>query len=498
MATNSALNGVTATWDGSVCALAGTATANTFFNIFGSANSIPDGIVPGKKYRVLFERTDAKVLLQIRVIKDGVESATTFSVSGEHEYTVPDGITALWARYTVYAGNTVDGTATLEMMTAKTNAELESEIKAIEKYNAARNLLSASGDTSETRNGITMHINGDEYTIVGTATEPWYHIVAGDAKVVPDGIVGGRTYFANFQSAGKVLLRIYAFNSEYPGGLKILETASSAMFTMPDELTGVQIRLQVPTGVTADETVMLPYIGETLPNRRAVAPPEPMLTIIDDDGDVGFYNDILPIIEEKEVSIASAVSITRIGAAERWMTWDQIMDCYSRGAEILCHTYDHTHDGDDVAVEQVEHKYTMARNEMLKRGLTGANILVYSYSVFDKAKTAAERVFKCAFNSSGSVINKPFAVDRYNIARYGVETSPYLYDLTQLHALVDKLAADGGWMVWMVHTSSTAWTTYNAAQVIRDIIDYARSKNVTIASAEYGCKKYLDAFENYL
>src|SRR5690625_2987980 len=56
-----------------------------------------------------------------------------------------------------------------------------------------------------------------------------------------------------------------------------------------------------------------------------------MVSIVDDDGKIGFYTDYLPLIREYNIPVTSAMITSRIGAPN-YMTEAQLRECHEAGA----------------------------------------------------------------------------------------------------------------------------------------------------------------------
>ena len=225
---------------------------------------------------------------------------------------------------------------------------------------------------------------------------------------------------------------------------------------------------------------------------------EKLLTLIDDDGHIGYYNDIYPVAKAKKVSISSAIIAGRVGN-NHYMTWDHINEAYSDGMEMLCHTYSHpltTDEGWPYDQEFFEEDYRKARNILKAHGIT-PSLLVFSGSsgLHDMCQEACKRAsFDGAFLAGDNHLT--FGdTDRYKIPRYRIgNNSNYHWDLPLLKGLVNKLSSSGGWMVWMMHTSSSnGWVKGSgegsSAYMLGEIIDYARANGIKIVTAEYGFEK---------
>lgn len=225
---------------------------------------------------------------------------------------------------------------------------------------------------------------------------------------------------------------------------------------------------------------------------------EKMLTIIDDDGYIKYYTDIYPIAKAKNASISSAIIVGKVGSDSNRMTWYNILDAYCNGMEILCHTYSHPLSTDKdypYSIEWFEEDYRKARNTLRTQNIS-TNLLVYSGSSgqLDVCHEACKQAsFDGGFLNANKITYEN--TDRYKIPRFRVgNNSDYHWDITILKGLVNKLYSSGGWMVWMIHTSSSeGWVPGtkegSSAYMLGEVIDYARANGIKIVTAEYGFKR---------
>ena len=187
---------------------------------------------------------------------------------------------------------------------------------------------------------------------------------------------------------------------------------------------------------------------------------EPLLTIIDDDGNKHFLTDIVPLIEETEVPISSAVVPTKVGADAWHMSWEDIVTVNGKGAEILNHTLNHRSGSEipNLNESTIVHEFQMAKNIMMQKGFP-SNIVVYSSSTgnYKKVRDAASDVFKCGIKIGGMEANTQDS-DRFGLSRYRVDYASTEggtdWDLDAMKGWIDDCAESGGWMIWMFHTSN--------------------------------------------
>lgn len=372
----------------------------------------------------------------------------------------------------------------------------------------AYNMLTDTPDQTINTSGITGQVEDGVFTLSGTATAPFNFNLYNNANELPDYFKPGANINLIYERTGSnsapLHLRILSYDTN--GNTTLFgDWNRSATIHVPDSFDGVGliIRLYVRTGATVDGSVH-PIILNAMTNKQLTEAVNqnnefsnpPMLTIIDDDGNVGFYTDLLPLVESRGISISSAVISDRANRnVETHMTWAQIEDASKRGAEIVNHTFDHL-TGDRVVnmtEQEVWLNYQRARNTLASHGITGAGYLVYAGASgsYAQAQSAAKHSNKCAFRAGGNTINYRGSFDPYYINRYRVQTDGYDYDPDQLKALVDKCLEEGGWMVWMIHTSETVWTTLNGLAGITAAVDYAIEKGLPVVSVDTGYRMYI-------
>ena len=227
-----------------------------------------------------------------------------------------------------------------------------------------------------------------------------------------------------------------------------------------------------------------------------------LLTIIDDDSNARFYNDLYEVFKDKNVPISTAVITGKVGNSG-FMTWDQVEECYTNGIEILSHTNSHFLSTDpgfnDLTESEIQKDYQIAQNKLGLHGVN-ADILVFSGStgLYTKFQNAAKMVYKGGILAGANETNyqnaDPYQIQRYRIGNH----TDYHCDLDVLKGLIDDLYASGGWMIWMTHTSggSDAWTPGtgegSSAYILGQAADYAIAKGVKMVTAHAGFRKYCE------
>ena len=508
--------GLTWSCTNGVFTINGTTSSAWYENIYNSTNSVPDWFVEGKRIFIKLNKSGSNIrYIYFRIIaykQDGTLE-TIVDVYNDTVFTVPDidNVVGIIARIYVARGNTVSGIIHPVITNAPSNIEL---YDSVEDTNASVNDLQSrfektdvkdttelvprltNGDT--VKNGVTFSYLNGTTTINGTATSATYFKLFGDINNLPYGITAGLRYFIDIEHSGGNTARIRVECKTNGVTSYIYDNDKSTSLLIPSGTTGVVIYIYVySTGVVANE-LMTVSLRRALTNytlSNSILPPNPgaMMTIIDDDGALGFYTQLLPIIKSKHIPIASAIVGSKIGVAPAYMTWEQVEECFAEGAEILNHTYMHYGETDETRpTNEIRMDYTRNANLMQAHNIPTGDIVVYPGGSGNMVtvQAAAKRFASAAFRSNGNKLNLINQIDPFYIDRYRIETE-YSYDLDQMKGLIDNCIAKGGWMVWMIHTSSGYNWNENALSAISQAIDYAISSGLPIVTARYGIERYI-------
>ena len=503
---NATINGITYEWYGNECSVVGTTTAISSNNLYYDNSALPLNIKEGETYYVKFSTTNTiNVRLAIIPYINGTEGEPIYCTSNT-EITIPSNTTGLLVRIAIIGaiGTTVNDVCKFDGI--YTTSDIVKNMDAILKQNP---ILVFDGDkTTVTSNGITYAWSDNRCLISGITTGISNNNLYYNANKLPDGINANETYYIKFESTPPSNARFTIIPYANNIALTPIVLKKSSYITIPNGTTGLLVRVNVVGDIGTKINAVIEYdgiftVGETnrglmervsdLEKRVGNKIYNPMLTLIDDDGHGYFYRDLYPLAVEKSVPIASAIPYAFIDTSV-FLTTEQIKEMYSSGyVEILSHTYSHLLD-ENATIEEFEVDYRKAKHCFSLMGIP-CNILIYGGATGnrDTARTAASYVYDGAIMSGNQTINY-CGDDKYQLRRYGVNgdgSDGRLNgeDLNTLKQAIDVLEKDGGWMIWMLHTSSNYWTE-SMKNNIASAIDYTKSKNIPIVTTKYGFDTY--------
>jgi len=467
------------------------------YNLFYNKTELPEGITAGELYHLEYEDTSGTNNLRICMYyydKDGNEEYEFLNASHSIDFVVPEQAKGMLIRIRVVTSNVRIQKAVVCPIIKYEDKILMAQDTVIDDVG---NVCPIRASTMTT-NGIDFIADGKGRYIVNGRSEKGanYNLYYSKTEL-PEGIEPGKTYRLEYEDTSLTnYLRVYVYWFDESGGVEneLFNSYYSTNFTVPSDAYGLLIRLRVAAAdVTISNAVVRPIIREV----GEINEPQPMITIIDDDGCARYYSDLLPLCMEKGVSISAAVVPTQIeeresGDTRYWMSWNEIEECYAKGIEILSHTYDHADNPiyEARSIDEIRDTYKLAKEILYDHGID-TNILVYcrNSGSLPKCQWAAKDVYDYAIRAGGNVNNEYGNMDSYNIMRYKIQYN-YDFDPEKMKELIYQLSENGtGWMVWMIHTSDSQWCE-EFVDAISQSIDYAKELGIPIVTAEEGASQY--------
>ena len=215
--------GVTFTGDGASCTCVGTATDyDATCVVFNTTNALPPGFEAGKSYALDFTVVSRIPTnkLKLAVTLRGAGVSNTYPANTTTTLTLPANTTGMSIYLLVSNGDEVDCTATLTILSAKTNRELEDDMDDLSAELAtvkaagqttqrevdnlgnrnARNLIPVPLPGSTVVSGVTFvtEAGSDRVAYSGTATATAKYNLIDSAAAMPEGFVAGQTSHITF------------------------------------------------------------------------------------------------------------------------------------------------------------------------------------------------------------------------------------------------------------------------------------------------------------
>lgn len=210
---------------------------------------------------------------------------------------------------------------------------------------------------------------------------------------------------------------------------------------------------------------------------------KPMLTFVDDDGNVEVLNKWEPILQSKGNKLTVALVTSWVENKQPTvMGWDDIhrlKETY--GVEFVSHTHEHGH-GSSQTSAQLHNEFSKAKKILEREGLVH-DIIVQPYGENVENVRKISRQYARANVATVEGINYP-PLSTYRLYRIslGEDTNN---TWTHYKSVLDEAIANNGWVIFKSHSQ---YPSFNATQIqlIRDIIDYAKSNGIENVSLSEG------------
>lgn len=158
-------------------------------------------------------------------------------------------------------------------------------------------------------------------------------------------------------------------------------------------------------------------------NKGEIGLPEKVIMITVDDGQVGCYTDMFPVLKKYNIPATIFIINDQVGTPD-FFTWDQAKEMYDTGlVKIHCHGYSHLA-CDTLTKEQLVSNYTKSHKEIEEHmGESVQKIMAYpaGKSSENTKKWLKEIGFEVQVQTRYGTVNKSQNLDLLNIGRIRAE-----------------------------------------------------------------------------
>lgn len=248
-------------------------------------------------------------------------------------------------------------------------------------------------------------------------------------------------------------------------------------FNGTDWIPIAEINLNPIAEVDQRLTTQLAQTNEELSEFRGFGKNRAIFTIHSDDGRLGDYTVLLPILKEYGIPASIAIPPDNIGLND-YMTWGQIDELVNQhGWSVMSHTLNETQ-LPDVSLEEVDRQLRESKRKIEAKGYR-CDHFVYPNGRFDDSHV---EIAKKYYKSSGTVDYDGF--NEYPVKSHYLRRS-YLHPgenyVQSVKNELDILAARGGWFILFTHGQNLTGA-YGATlqSYLREIIEYVQSLNIEV------------------
>ena len=224
---------------------------------------------------------------------------------------------------------------------------------------------------------------------------------------------------------------------------------------------------------------------------------KPLVTFIDDDGEVSVYSRLKPIFEARGVPCTIAIVSDWVGAKEtggqnrEFMDREQILELQNLGWEVASHSKTHIALGDVDEVDIIRKEVRESKEKLLSLGF---NVKNYVYPFGQENALVRKEIAKLykvspITNMVDNNNTNKAPLDNYRLMRVALGSFASIDTLEHHKSVIDKAIAENSWVIFMTHV----WAQNEQKdQLIADVIDYTLSKGVEIANLDEGLDYFGD------
>lgn len=219
----------------------------------------------------------------------------------------------------------------------------------------------------------------------------------------------------------------------------------------------------------------------------------PIVTIIDDDGSVGFMNTLQPVLDTYGFKATLAIVPSWIGASENYMTLDALKSVVASGHDVIAHSLTHDKDiwyaGGILTSNRSSRKSEceQSRDWFLDNGFGLVQAIAYpsgGYSTAQKRiiEDDVKPYFDYGFTTEpGVMTDNP--LHALMLKRTAMNKASY--DLDYYKGLIDECISSSGWLVLFCHSMSTSEVD---TDFLNSIFAYLQETGVSV-------QRFLDAIK---
>lgn len=218
----------------------------------------------------------------------------------------------------------------------------------------------------------------------------------------------------------------------------------------------------------------------------------PVVTFVDDDTKVNFFNIWKSVCDNKSIKISLGVVPDWIeNQTNNVMTKEQLTNLYNEGFDILSHTWSHNarifkssaSDLSKITDNEIKEEFYKSKDWLINNGYGNINTLVYPWGDFGtetlRYKRIARHFYTNAINASGDVNNCPN--DNMYLDRVFINVST---DISIYKSKIDNLIGTNNWLIFGTHSNTNE---INSAYLL-ELVEYIQAKNIPILTFKEALK----------
>ncbi len=214
----------------------------------------------------------------------------------------------------------------------------------------------------------------------------------------------------------------------------------------------------------------------------------PIISFTDDDCRLATYEKLFPVLKNNGIVSTLAVPPAAIGR-DGYLSLTQLKEMVDYGCPISSHSWNENGVTEFSSSTALEENINKCKNQFSEWGFQ-CDEYAYPNGLirYDYIPTI-KNYFSCGYVVDRGINQPP--VEQFLLRRNEIFPTNGSFDVEKAKALVDQLAEDGGWLVFMTH----AWYSTFSADDLASLIDYIKGQNIEIVSTTEAIKRFGNIME---
>lgn len=212
-----------------------------------------------------------------------------------------------------------------------------------------------------------------------------------------------------------------------------------------------------------------------------------MVSFVDDDCRAAAHSVLFPLVQELGVPLTVACAPGELGATiGAYMSTGQLQEMHRAGVEVSCHHWKQDNMDTFATAEDYAADLDRCLERFAELGIQ-AETVAYPQGIYtDNYMHVVRERFRAGLGVFRGINEPP--LESYFLRRCELFPTNGAFTLADAKALVDDVAREGGWLIFMTH----AWYPTFDPAAFRELVEYVRGKNVEIV----GTSEALDRMGN--
>lgn len=215
-----------------------------------------------------------------------------------------------------------------------------------------------------------------------------------------------------------------------------------------------------------------------------------VISFIDDDCRSEVYSVLYPLIKKLDLPYTLACPPDNLDDKDgKYMTTEQLKEVYANGVNVISHHRKEYAMTEFDSIESYEKDTEICLEKLNNMGIEANGVAYPNGIVNDDYMSVVKKHFKLGFTTDRAINTLPY--ESCYIHRCEVFPQSGIYNIDDAKSLVDSVAENGGWLVFMTH----CWYKTFSPDDLEELVNYIREKNIEISNVTNVSEKYANSID---